>query len=151
MTSFDPDDTIVAIATPRGRGGIGVVRISGPQAAEVAAALLPHSPPLEPRHATLARAIDQHGAPLDEVVATSFPAPHSYTGQHVIELSGHGNPALLDRIVGAAIAAGARMAAPGEFTLRAFLHGKIDLAPAWASPRPRDPRRPPPARDPFCH
>lgn len=132
MKSFDPNDTIAAIATPRGRGGIGVVRISGPRAAAVTAALLPDSPALEPRHATLARAIDQHGAPLDEVVATSFPAPHSYTGQHVVELSGHGNPALLDRIVAAAVAAGARMAEPGEFTLRAFLHGKIDLAQAEA-------------------
>jgi len=129
---FDTNDTIVALATPRGRGGIGVVRISGPEAPAVATALLAGAPPLEPRHATLARAVDRDGAPIDEVVATSFPAPHSYTGQHVVELSGHGNPGLLDRLVGAAIAAGARLAEPGEFTLRAFLHGKIDLPQAEA-------------------
>ena len=129
---FDPNDTIVAIATPRGRGGIGVVRISGPEAAGVAAALLPGTQPLEPRHATLGRAVDHLGSPIDEVVATSFPAPHSYTGQHVVELSGHGNPVLLDRLVAAAVAAGARLAEPGEFTLRAFLHGKVDLAQADA-------------------
>ncbi len=129
---FSTDDTIVAIATPRGRGGIGVVRISGPGAAAIAAALLPGTPRLEPRHATRARAADHHGAAIDDVVATSFPAPHSYTGQDVVEVSGHGNPVLLDRLVGAAIAAGARMAEPGEFTLRAFLLGKIDLPQAEA-------------------
>ena len=132
MKSFDPDDTIVAVATPRGRGGIGVVRISGPGASGITAALLPQSPRLEPRYATLARAVDQDGTPIDEVVATSFPAPHSYTGQHVVELSGHGNPVLLDRLVAAAVAAGARLAEPGEFTLRAFLHGKVDLPQAEA-------------------
>lgn len=129
---FDPNDTIVAIATPRGRGGIGVVRISGPDAARVAGALMRDPAPLQPRHATLAHLIDEHGASIDEVIATSFPAPHSYTGQDVIELSGHGNPVLLDRIVGAASAAGARLAEPGEFTLRAFLHGRIDLPQAEA-------------------
>jgi tRNA modification GTPase len=129
---FSTDDTIVAIATPRGRGGIGVVRISGPAADHVAAVVLRESAPLVPRHATLARAFDRQGAPLDEIVATSFPAPHSYTGQHVVELSGHGNPVLLDRIVDAAVAAGARLAEPGEFTLRAFLHGKMDLPQAEA-------------------
>jgi len=130
--AFDTDDTIVAIATPRGRGGLGVVRISGPLALSIAARVLPETPRLEPRHATLARAVDPHGEALDEVVATSFPAPHSYTGQDVVELSGHGNPVLLDRIVASAIAAGARLAEPGEFTLRAFLHGRIDLAQAEA-------------------
>ena len=130
--AFDTNDTIVALATPRGRGGIGVVRISGPAAAAIAAALLPASPPLESRHATLATAVAADGAPIDEVVATSFPAPHSYTGQHVVELSGHGNPLVLDRIVAAAVGAGARLAEPGEFTLRAFLHGKIDLPQAEA-------------------
>ncbi|MDQ3069334.1 MAG: tRNA uridine-5-carboxymethylaminomethyl(34) synthesis GTPase MnmE [Acidobacteriota bacterium] len=129
---FDTDDTIVAIATPRGRGGIGVVRLSGPGAARVTAAMRPGLPGLEPRHATLTRLTDAGANPIDEVVATSFPAPHSYTGQHVIELSAHGNPVVLDRIVGAAVAAGARMAEPGEFTLRAFLHGKIDLSQAEA-------------------
>lgn len=129
---FDTNDTIVALATPRGRGGIGVVRISGPEAAAITAALLPSSAPLESRHATLATAVAADGLPIDEVVATSFPAPHSYTGQHVVELSGHGNPLVLDRIVAAAVGAGARLAEPGEFTLRAFLHGKIDLPQAEA-------------------
>lgn len=129
---FDTDDTIVAIATPRGRGGIGVVRVSGPRALDVVAALRPGAAPLEPRHATLTRLSDDQGATIDEVVATSFAAPHSYTGQDVVELSGHGNPVLLDRIVGAAMTAGARMAAPGEFTLRAFLNGRMDLPQAEA-------------------
>lgn len=130
--AFDTNDTIVAIATPRGRGGIGVVRISGADASRIASTLLPGTSKLDARHATLALAIDEHGSRIDEVVATSFPAPHSYTGQDVVELSGHGNPVLLDRIVRAAAAAGARLAEPGEFTLRAFLHGKLDLAQAEA-------------------
>lgn len=129
---FDTDDTIVAIATPRGRGGIGVVRVSGPRALDVVAALRPGAAPLEPRHATLTRIIDQNGATIDDVVATSFVAPHSYTGQDVVELSGHGNPGLLDRIVRAAAVAGARLAGPGEFTLRAFLNGRMDLPQAEA-------------------
>lgn len=130
--AFDTNDTIVALATPRGRGGIGVVRISGPEASRITAALMPGAPALQPRHATLTRLVDQRGAMIDEVIATSFPAPHSYTGQDVVELSGHGNPVLLDRIVGAAAAAGARLAEPGEFTLRAFLHGRLDLPQAEA-------------------
>ena len=86
---FSTDDTIVAIATPAGRGGIGVVRISGPAAAEVASALLRLDAPLQPRYATFART---HG---DQVVATYFPAPHSYTGEHVVEISAHGSPVVL--------------------------------------------------------
>ena len=129
---FDTSDTIVAIATPRGRGGIGVVRISGPDALRIAAVLLPGTPELAPRHATLTQAVDAHARVIDSVVATSFPDPHSYTGQHVVEVSGHGNPVLLDRVVAAAVAAGARLARPGEFTLRAFLNGRIDLAQAEA-------------------
>lgn len=130
--AFDTDDTIVAVATPRGRGGIGVVRVSGPRALEISGRLLPEVPALQARHATFTRAADDRGAPIDEVVATSFPAPHSYTGQHVVEISAHGNPLVLDRIVAAAVAAGARLAEPGEFTLRAFLHGKMDLPQAEA-------------------
>ena len=129
---FRTDDTIVAIATPRGRGGIGVVRLSGPGARDIAAILLPDTPSLQPRHATFTRAVDRDGATIDEVVATSFPSPHSYTGEDVVEISGHGNPGLLDRIVGAAITAGARLAEPGEFTFRAFLHGRLDLPQAEA-------------------
>ncbi len=124
---FSPDDSIVAIATPPGRGGIGVVRISGPSASEIAGKVLERDAPLQPRFATFlsARAID-------EVIATYFPAPHSYTGQHVVEISAHGNPVVLDAIVRCAIDAGARLAEPGEFTLRAFLNGKRDLIQAEA-------------------
>lgn len=129
---FDTDDTIVAIATPRGRGGIGVVRISGPDSRHIAGALLPEHSDLEPRHATYARIVDDGGVAIDTVVATLFVAPHSYTGQDVVELSAHGNPVVLDRIVNAAVGRGARLARPGEFTLRAFLNGRIDLAQAEA-------------------
>lgn len=129
---FDTSDTIVAIATPRGRGGIGVVRISGPDAAAITSALLPAHPALVARHATYTRIVDIHGAAIDDVVATRFVAPHSYTGDDTVELSAHGNPVLLDRIVAAAVARGARLARPGEFTLRAFLNGRMDLPQAEA-------------------
>jgi tRNA modification GTPase len=123
---FSTDDTIVAIATPSGRGGIGVVRISGPSALDVAGRLLTLEPPLQPRYATFARTQN------DQVVATYFPAPHSYTGDHVVEISAHGSPVVLRQIVEAAIGAGARLAEPGEFTLRAFVNGRIDLVQAEA-------------------
>jgi len=123
---YSTEDTIVAIATPAGRGGIGVVRISGPSAADVANGLLQLDAPLQPRHATFAR------THTDQVVATYFPAPHSYTGEHVVELSAHGSPVVLRQIVEQAIALGTRLAEPGEFTLRAFLHGRIDLVQAEA-------------------
>src|SRR5687768_3867324 len=123
---FSTDDTIVAIATPAGRGGIGVVRISGPSAAAVASGLLQLDAPLQPRHATFART---HG---DQVVATYFPAPHSYTGEHVVELSAHGSPVVLRQILERAMALGARLAEPGEFTLRAFLNSRMDLVQAEA-------------------
>ncbi len=123
---FSTDDTIVAIATPSGRGGIGVVRVSGPAAADVAGALLQLETPLRPRYATFARTKG------DQVVATSFPAPHSYTGDDVVEISAHGSPVVLRQIIEGAIAAGARLAEPGEFTLRAFLNGRIDLVQAEA-------------------
>jgi tRNA modification GTPase len=132
---FATDDSIVAIATPPGRGGIGVVRISGPGVPTIAAAILDCRAPLSPRHATFTR-VRRPGArddaTLDEVVATYFPAPQSYTGEHVIEISAHGSPVVLRTIVDAAMAAGARLARPGEFTLRAFLHGKRDLVQAEA-------------------
>jgi tRNA modification GTPase len=123
---FATDDSIVAIATPPGRGGIGVVRISGPAADAVAQRLLEGNP-LEPRRATLTRIRD-----LDEVVATFFPAPHSYTGEDVVEISAHGSPVVLQAILARAVTAGARLAEPGEFTLRAFLNGKRDLIQAEA-------------------
>jgi tRNA modification GTPase len=120
------DDTIVAIATPPGRGGIGVVRVSGPDAPRIAGVLLARQQPLAPRRATFA-SID-----VDEVVATFFPAPHSYTGQHVVEISAHGSPVVLAAIIRRAMHAGARLARAGEFTLRAFLNGKRDLVQAEA-------------------
>ena len=132
---FSTDDSIVAIATPPGRGGIGIVRISGPASQNIAVRVLGRSQPLEPRHATLtriaARAFTAREV-LDQVVVTYFPAPHSYTGEHVVEISAHGNPVVLEAIVESAIAAGARLAEPGEFTLRAFLNGKRDLIQAEA-------------------
>ena len=132
---FSPDDTIVAIATPAGRGGLGVVRISGSDACEVAERILIRDKPLQPRHATFARvrASDTDAQrPVDEVIATWFPAPRSYTGEHVVELSAHGSPVILQQVLKIAIDAGARLARPGEFTLRAFVNGKMDLVQAEA-------------------
>ncbi len=132
---FSPDDTIIAIATPPGRGAIGVVRLSGPRATEIAAALVEGDAPLEPRRATLRRLALGSGtrrSTIDRVVVTLFPTPHSYTGQDVVEMSAHGSPVLLSEIVRAGIEAGARPAGRGEFTLRAFLNGRLDLAQAEA-------------------
>lgn len=155
---FAVDDTIVAIATPPGRGGLGVVRLSGPEAPRVAAAIVTRRHALEPRRATVtfarmdpANTADETSPPkntsgpdaaassvprtsrrLDQVVATYFPRQHSYTGDDVVELSAHGSPVVLAGIVKAAVAAGARPARPGEFTLRAFLNGRIDLTQAEA-------------------
>ncbi len=128
---FSPDDTIVAIATPAGHGGIGVVRLSGPEALRIAQDLSRRSCAFEPRYATVARIILPAG-PVDRVLVTTFVAPHSYTGQDVAEISAHGSPVLLRAIVEAAMRLGARLAEPGEFTLRAFLTGRIDLVQAEA-------------------
>jgi tRNA modification GTPase len=126
---FSTTDTIVAPATPPGRGGIGVVRISGPEAPRIAAALSGRDA-FKPRHATFVRI---GGADArDEAIVTSFPAPASYTGEDVIEISAHGSPVLLNAIVTAAMRHGARLAEPGEFTLRAYLHGRMDLIQAEA-------------------
>ena len=130
---FATDDTIVAIATPPGRGGIGIVRLSGSDAPRIAALLTRRDGPFVPRHATFARVFaPSDDTPLDQVVVTWFDAPHSYTGDHVVEVSGHGSPVLLGRIVELSIAEGARLAAPGEFTFRAYLNGRLDLAQAEA-------------------
>jgi tRNA modification GTPase len=128
---FTPDDTIVAIATPPGRGGIGVVRISGAESPGIAARLIDRSEPLVARHATFARLKAARGA-ADQVIVTFFPAPHSYTGEDVVEISAHGSPVLLRAIVESAMAHGARLAEPGEFTFRAFLRERIDLVQAEA-------------------
>jgi tRNA modification GTPase len=132
---FSTDDTIVAVATPPGRGGIGVVRLAGPDARRITSDLLGDPDPLEARRATLARVVDAKGetpSVVDEVVVTWFAAPQSYTGDDVVEISGHGSPLLVRRIVELAMAAGARLAEPGEFTLRAYLNGRIDLVQAEA-------------------
>lgn len=118
-------DTIAAIATPPGRGGIGIVRLSGPQVPAIAARLLGRLP--EPRVALHAKFGD-----VDEGVALYFPAPHSYTGEAVLELQGHGGPVVMQALLGACLDAGARLAEPGEFTRRAYLEGKLDLAQAEA-------------------
>jgi tRNA modification GTPase len=129
---FAPDDTIVAIATAAGRAAIGLVRISGPEALRVSASVLDRSP-IEPRRATIARIGGSSSlSTLDEVVVTWFAAPASYTGQDVVEISAHGSPVVLEAIVRRSIDAGARLARPGEFTLRAFLNGKRDLIQAEA-------------------
>lgn len=139
---FSTTDTIVAIATPPGRGGIGVVRVSGPDAHTLARELTTHSTPFTPRFATVTkiRAADATPAPwegertrsIDEVLVTYFPGPASYTGDDVIEVSAHGSPVILRSIVTAAVASGARLAGPGEFTLRAYLNGRLDLMQAEA-------------------
>ena len=176
---FSTSDTIVAIATPPGRGGLGVVRFSGPEAHRIARCLITRDGALHPRHATLTKIrlmpdpTDERLKPdltveglkpdlasenmkpdtacddnsyvasgfsrtntashaIEQVVATYFPAPASYTGDDVVELSAHGSPVVLRAIVAAAIAAGARLAEPGEFTLRAFVNGRIDLMQAEA-------------------
>src|SRR5262245_34699698 len=128
---FQECDTIVAIATPMGRGGIGVVRISGPASADIAAALTARKEPLEARRATFTRLTAARGA-ADHVILTHFPAPHSYTGEDVVEISAHGSPVLLRAIVEAAMNLGARLAEPGEFTFRAFLRERVDLVQAEA-------------------
>jgi tRNA modification GTPase len=129
---FSPNDTIVAIATPLGRGGLGVVRLSGPSAVAIASDILDTADPLEPRYATLTRVRDLAGRAVDGVVATFFKGPHSYTGEDSVEISAHGSPIVLKEILRSAIGAGARMATAGEFTLRAFLNGKLDLIQAEA-------------------
>src|SRR5262245_556679 len=134
---FSTTDTIVAIATPAGRAGIGVVRLSGTLAGAIARTLVHREKPFVARHATFCRLADEgqpnaDGFSSDRVVVTFFPSPHSYTGEDVAEISAHGSPVVLTGIVRRAIAAGARLAEPGEFTLRAFLTGKIDLIQAEA-------------------
>ncbi len=149
------DDTIVAIATPPGRGGIGVVRLAGPDAKAIALPMLRLKHDLDPGRAVFGELIDpdehvrtsgacpersrrgspaeQSSAPrIDEVVVTYFAKPHSYTTDDIVEISAHGSPVVLHHIVELAMARGARLAEPGEFTMRAFLNGRIDLTQAEA-------------------
>ena len=140
------DDTIVAIATPPGRGGIGVVRLAGPDARAIADPMLRLKHALEAGRAVFGELIEPEGAELcwaaqtgtsrptriDEVVVTYFQKPHSYTTDNIIEISAHGSPIVLRHIVEVAVSRGARVAEPGEFTMRAFLNGRIDLTQAEA-------------------
>jgi tRNA modification GTPase len=146
---FSTADTIVAVATPPGRGGIGVVRLSGPEAHAIAQRVTQHRGAFEPRHATFTKVrlkpdptYSEKGVgsgfsrtytdAIDQAIVTFFPAPASYTGDDVVEISAHGSPVVVRAIVAAAMDAGARHAEPGEFTLRAFLNGRIDLLQAEA-------------------
>jgi tRNA modification GTPase len=148
------DDTIVAIATPPGRGGIGVVRLSGPAARAIAMPMLRRKHDLEAGRAVFGELIEPlpgaeisragadstaapggsapRGSRIDEVVVTYFAKPHSYTTDDIVEISAHGSPVVLEHIVELALASGARLAEPGEFTMRAFLNGRLDLAQAEA-------------------
>lgn len=124
------DDTIAAVATPSGAGGIGVLRISGSLAPAIAQALLGRTP--RPRHAHYTRLHDAHGELLDHALLIAFPAPHSFTGEDVVELHGHGSPMLLQALLRRVCELGARPARAGEFSERAFLNDKLDLAQAEA-------------------
>jgi tRNA modification GTPase len=116
------------VATPPGRGGIGVVRVSGPKAAQIAQSVVGRLP--APRMAARAKFMGNEGAAIDDGLALFFPAPHSYTGEDVLELQGHGGPVIMQELLRRCIALGARIAEPGEFTQRAFLNNRIDLAQA---------------------
>ncbi len=124
------NDTIAAIATPPGRGGVGIVRVSGPVAPAIAQEFLGLIPP--PRHAHFSPLRAPSGEILDTALTLYFPQPHSFTGEHVLELHCHGGPVVLDRVLKNVLTLGARLARPGEFCQRAFLNGKIDLAEAEA-------------------
>lgn len=127
------DDTIVAVSTPPGRGGIGVVRLSGAKARQIVTPLLRLKHPLEAGRAIFGELLDAtSGERIDEIVVTFFAKPHSYTTEDVIEISAHGAPVILEYVVEQCLARGARLAEPGEFTMRGFLHSRIDLTQAEA-------------------
>jgi tRNA modification GTPase len=129
-------DTIAAVSTPPGRGGIGIVRLSGPEAASIAAQLVRLRQPLEHGQARLADVLDEEASSdagcIDEAVVTFFGAPHSYSGEDLVEIAAHGSPVVMELLLGRAVKLGARLARPGEFTERAFLAGKLDLTQAEA-------------------
>jgi len=127
---MSPADTIVAIASPVGRGAVGIVRVSGPAVPEIAAQLLGRLPPV--RTATLARFLAADGASVDQGLALYFAAPASFTGEHVLELQGHGGAVVQAAVVDRLLELGCRAAKPGEFSERAFCNGKLDLAQAEA-------------------
>jgi tRNA modification GTPase len=127
----DPNaDTIAAVATPAGRGGVGIVRVSGPAVAAIASSVAGTLP--EPRKAHFCHFRDADGETIDSGLALYFPAPASFTGEDVLELQGHGGPVVLDMLLRRVVALGARLAEPGEFSRRAFLNDKLDLAQAEA-------------------
>ena len=135
MTEDRPTiDTIAAISTPPGRGGIGIVRLSGPDALRIAAQLLEFTGSLKHGCARRARVVDPNNRAqtIDDALVTAFVAPHSFTGDTVVEIAAHGSPVILDAMVRSALAHGARLAAAGEFTQRAFLSGRLDLTQAEA-------------------
>lgn len=124
------NDTIAAVATAPGRGGVGIVRISGPLTTHIAFQLLGHNP--QPRYAHFGKFLDSDTKAIDEGIALFFPNPHSFTGEDVLELQGHGGPVILDLLLQEVVRLGARLARPGEFSERAFLNDKLDLAQAEA-------------------
>ncbi|HEX3322579.1 MAG TPA: tRNA uridine-5-carboxymethylaminomethyl(34) synthesis GTPase MnmE [Terriglobales bacterium] len=131
------DDTIVAVATPPGRGGIGIVRLAGPDARNIVAPILRLKHDLEPGRALFGELVDtdeinDQAQRIDEVVVIFFQKPHSYTTDDVVEISAHGAPVVLTHVVEMCLARGARLAEPGEFTMRAFLNGRLDLTQAEA-------------------
>jgi tRNA modification GTPase len=125
-------DTIVAISTPPGRGGIGIVRLSGPASADIAVQLVRLTSPLAAGRVRLATVVDEQGEKVDEALATYFAAPRSYTGEDLVEIAAHGSPVVLEWLVRRATELGARLATPGEFTQRAFVSGRLDLTQAEA-------------------
>ncbi|HQT27082.1 MAG TPA: tRNA uridine-5-carboxymethylaminomethyl(34) synthesis GTPase MnmE, partial [Burkholderiales bacterium] len=122
------DETIAAVATPPGRGGVGVVRISGGLVRAMMQGILGKA--IEPRKAVLSDFLDSKGGAIDRGIALHFKAPHSYTGEDVLELQGHGGQVVMGMLLGRCVELGARIAEPGEFTRRAFLNDRIDLAQA---------------------
>jgi tRNA modification GTPase len=130
---FGSSDTIAALATTSSPGGIGIIRISGPNALEMTGRLMgDHQPTLRPRHAHTAEFVDQNGQHIDHGVVIWWPGPRSYTGEDVVELNGHGGVVNMRRLLRAVYDAGARPAERGEFTCRAFLNGRLDLSQAEA-------------------
>lgn len=127
---MQPVDTIAAVATPQGRGSVGIVRISGPACRDIADALLDSMP--SPRQARFKPFLDQDRTVIDSGLAIFFPKPHSFTGEDVLELQGHGGPVVMDLLLKRTLQLGARLARPGEFSERAFLNGKLDLVQAEA-------------------
>ena len=135
----DPEtsiETIVAVSTPPGRGGIGIVRLSGPEATSIAVQLVRLHQPLEHARARLDDVLDEdsssNAARIDEALITFFGAPHSYTADDLVEIAAHGSPVVLELLLTRALKLGARLAEPGEFTQRAYLAGKLDLTQAEA-------------------